>query len=384
MERVESINIDRLIWCCEDNHISPEELASEVGVSSNTISKLFNREGGLTFNQLKKIADYFGRGVLFFLEEGAINKENVHTPQFRTIANQKPEISTKFKSFVKRVERQRDIYITLREHFDSDDYHQFNPPQLPVNDPYVAAKVVREWLGVTNQKTFEEYRLLIQSKGILVFRSNGYNGKWQISKENPILGFCLYDSDFPVILVKKQEFDSVQNFTLMHELGHILMHKSSSIDDSDDISFHSKGLEREANAFAGYLLVPDEALDSIKDADIPEEPELYDDWLKLQRKELGVSTEVILIRLLNVGRVSQDQYQRYRLWSEQRPQINTVGGGSRSYRHREPRHMFGDNYVKAVLDSLSAKRISLAKASSYLDTLKVKDLHKLEKYYADL
>jgi len=52
------------------------------------------------------------------------------------------------------------------------------------------------------------------------------------------------------------------------------------------------------------------------------------------------------------------------------------------YRHREPRHIFGDRYVRTVLNSLSARRISLSKASSYLDGLKIADVHELERHLA--
>jgi Zn-dependent peptidase ImmA (M78 family) len=58
-----------------------------------------------------------------------------------------------------------------------------------------------------------------------------------------------------VIVVKKQYWDTRQTFTLMHELGHLLLHKPSSIDDEHDLQSH-QGHEREANAFARYLLIP--------------------------------------------------------------------------------------------------------------------------------
>ena len=38
-------------------------------------------------------------------------------------------------------------------------------------------------------------------------------------------------------------------------------------------------------------------------------------------------------------------------------------------------------FVRTVLDSLYARHITLAKASGYLDNLKIKDLHQLERYY---
>ena len=58
--------------------------------------------------------------------------------------------------------------------------------------------------------------------------------------------------------------------------------------------------------------------------------------------------------------------------------------GSRKYRYREPKHIFGDPFVRTVLDAVNARHVTLAKASSYLDGLKIKDLHQLEHYYASL
>jgi hypothetical protein len=52
------------------------------------------------------------------------------------------------------------------------------------------------------------------------------------------------------------------------------------------------------------------------------------------------------------------------------------------YRHREPKHVFGDMFVRTVLDALSARHITLAKASDYLDRLRIDDLHRLEQHYA--
>ena len=215
----------------------------------------------LTFKQLRSIADYFGRGVLFFLEDTPAVAEQVHTPQFRTLANQKPELSPKLKGLIERVEKHRDFYLSLREELDERDYPRFSPPVFPNRIPAEAAILARQWLKLSNENTFDTYRKAIEARGVLVFRSNGYNGKWQIPKESPILGFSLYDLVCPVIVVKKLEWEPRQSFTMLHELGHILIHKSSSIDDERDFQSHD-GDEREANAFAGLVLVPESFLPS--------------------------------------------------------------------------------------------------------------------------
>lgn len=382
MERLESVNIERIQWCCADMGITIDELAHEIGLSQAALNFLVSGEGGLTFNQLRSIAEHFGRGVLFFLEPMPVNPESFHSPQFRTLANQKPEISAKLKAFIERVEKQRDVYLSLREDLDGENRPEFAPPNLEGLTVEQAASATRQWLGLTNSNDFDSYREAIEARGILVFRSNGYNGKWQIAKENPILGFALYDKTCPVIVVKKQPWETQQCFTLMHELGHVLLHKASSIDDVNDM-YSALGMEREANAYAGHLLVPNQLLNSIRDDERPNDVALFDAWLKRTQKTCGASVEVILRRLMDVGRLQAREYNAYRSWRDQ--QVYPEGdGGSRAYRNREPKHVFGDVFVKTVFDALYARNITLNKASDYLDRLKIKDLRKLEQYYAGL
>ncbi len=385
MERIESINLDRINWCCADFGITLEDLASEVGISNAGMEHLRNGDG-ITFTQLKKVADYFGRSIFFFMELEPLNETAVHTIAFRTLANQKPELSGKVKKFIERVERQRAIYLDLREELNNPDLPRFSAPKMPEgktgNTIIAAAAIAREWLQLSPENTFDSYRQAIEAKGILVFRSNGYHGQWQIGKEVPILGFTLYDADCPVIVVKKQNTETRQSFTLIHELGHLLLHRAHSIDSEEDM-FSTEGSEQEANAFAGHLLVPEEFLSQINDAHRPGQVSGYDSWLEKQCKAWSVSTEVILRRLLDSGRLSQADYGAYRSW-RQGIVPATGEGGSRLYRHREPKHLFGDNFVKAVLDAVASRYITITKASQYLDNLKTSDLQKLEQFYAGI
>lgn len=383
MERIQSINPKRIAWCCADRGITLAELASETGIAQASIERVMTTGDGLTFKQLLKLAKYFDRGVLFFLEQDPVDEAQVHTPQFRTLANQKPELSVKLKALIERVEKQREVYLSLREDLDDTDRPIFSPPELSRRDLHEVARIARQWLGLADENNFDSYRAAIETQGILVFRSNGYNGKWQIAKENPILGFALYEPSCPLIVIKKERWETQQTFTLMHELGHLLLHKTSSIDDDQDLHSH-EGHEREANAFAGHLLVPDAFLASISDVERPGEVSLYDEWLEQYRKSWGVSGEVILRRLLDAGRLSQIQYTAYRQWRSQVETTAKEESGSRKYRHREPKHVFGDTFVRTVLDALNARHITLAKASSYLDNLKIDDLHQLERHLAGL
>jgi Zn-dependent peptidase ImmA (M78 family) len=336
---------------------------------------------GLTFNQLRNIANYFGKGVLFFMEEGDVDESSVRTPQFRTLEHQKPNIPHTVKAIIEQVERQRSIYLNLLEELE-EPTKLFLPPNISPSNAVVAAAIAREWLELEEENDFESYRLAIERRGILVFRSNGYAGKWQIPKTSSIEGFSIYQECYPTIFIRKQISESRQSFTLMHELGHLLLHKTSSIDDDLDMSSY-KGKERLANIFAGNLLVPTSFLGQIALNRKPSDIHGYEEWLKPQCRKWGVSTEMLLRRLLDEGRLSEKDYVKYREWSEKR-QLNRVDSGVRTYRYREPKHLFGDGYVRAVLGALTAGHITLNKASTYLDNLKITDLHQLERHYAGL
>jgi len=382
MERIQSINPERIAWCCADYGITPVDLASELGIAATSIERVMIGDEGITFNQLRKVAEYFGRGVLFFMEQGPVVEAQLRTAQFRTLANQKPDLPPTLKKLIERVEKQREVYLSLLEDLDEPNLARFSPPKLNRKDPRDAAFIIRNWLELTDENSFDTYRKAVEARGVLVFRSNGYNGKWQIPKQIPILGLTLYDPACPVIVVKKLQSESPQSFTLMHELGHLVLHKASSIDDEHDF-MSPRGREREANAFAGYLLVPDAFLESITDSERPAEVSGYDDWLAPHRKAWAVSSEVILRRLMDAGRLPQKKYNAYRQWRAFLVFPQTEGG-TRMYRYREPMHVFGDTFVRTVLDALTARHITLAKASTHLDNLKIKDLRQLENFYAGL
>ena len=365
-----------------DRELARADLAKSAGVRDSVLEAALSGEPALTIKQLDDLAKTLDKEMLFFLEPQDVDEANAHTPQFRTLANQKPEMSQSLRRLIERVERQRETYLHLRDELGDDSgVDTFNPPALANLTLEKKAAAARQWLRLHDGKnTFTTYRDAIEAQGILVIRSNGYAGPWQIRKESPILGFSLFDARCPVIVVKKQASEAQLCFTLMHELAHVLLHETSVIDDETDFYSH-KGVEQEANAFAGFLLVPAAFLASVDDGVRPSQVTQFEDWLKPQTKSWGISTEVILRRLLDSQRLTQALYADYRAMVKQRP-VEVNDGGMR-HRFGEPRHIFGDAYVRTVLGALNAREITLNKASSYLDNININDLHKLEKHYAN-
>ena len=382
IQRLQPINHERIEWCCAQQRISLDDLAKKVNVKADRLTPDSLQHRGLTFGQLKNLAKSFNRGLLFFLEAGPVD-DNIHSAQFRTLANQKPDLSPKLRAIIERVEKRRELLLALSEDLESP-WARFTHPRPVTGDAAATATAARAWLGLSDQTiAFDDYRLAVEHKGVLVVRSNGYAGRWQVPPNSSIAGFSLYYETCPVIFVRKLEPETRQTFTMMHELGHLMLHQQSFVDSSDDL-FSVAGREREANTFAGTLLVPNERLIELdqvgtRPTDIPA---LYS-WLRTYSHRWGVSGEVILRRMLDTGRASPAEYNAYRLHVNRLPAKRRPDGGQR-YRHREPKHIFGRRYVRTVFDALRTNNITLSKASTYLDNLKIGDLQQLEAHIADV
>ncbi len=384
MEKI-AINPSRLEWCLNAVQIDINQLSTELKIAQKTLEQAMESKEVFSVNQLEKIANYFKRNLLFFLESEAPQEDEIYSLQFRTINNQRPIHSPKLRSFVEQVEKQRHVYLGLLEDLGEAVNNNWYPDDLNLNEDTKSISAnIREWLGLAVSDNFSNIRDAVERKGIMVIVSNGYNGKWQIDKKNPIRGFSLYYDVLPIIVIKKQASLGAQTFTLMHEFAHLLLHRESAIDNDEDF-YNYQGKEKEANEFAGNLLIPDDFLNQIDTEQLlRRQAQEYDSFLADYRKLWCVSNRTILVRLLISEKISQYHYQNYVDYKEDKLRRESTQVSSKSiprtYRHREPMNVFGKPFVYAVFDSLHNKKITLSKASTYLDNLKISDVRQLERY----
>lgn len=390
MEKI-AINPSRLAWCCEVLEIEISALHKDINIAKKTITSTMKGEKALSMKQLQAVAEYFNRSLLFFLEPKDVDDKQVYSPQFRTINNQKPLHSRRINALIERVEQHRKVYLNLLNELGTPIINNWHPEQINFSgSTKQSANSTREWLGIQDNLDFSKLRALVESKGVMVFVSNGYPGKWQIDKDSPVRGFALYYQILPIIVIKKQVSKGAQAFTLLHELAHLLLHKESMLDENEDFyTYHGK--EKQANEFSSSALMPDSAIDTInldelQNLNIQE----YDNYLKQFKKRWCVSGDAILYRLLRDNKITQTHYQNYKNLKERQFEEKKAEEARqkeqgiykppipRVYRHREPINIFGNGYVATVLDALQNKHITLSRASTHLDNLKIRTLHKLE------
>jgi len=129
--------------------------------------------------------------------------------------------------------------------------------------------------------------------------------------EDDISGVLVIQDGKGVIGYNQSESRVRRRFTIAHELGHFVLHRELSsmfMDKGFSAIFRSANsglseetqiLEREANTFAAYILMPDrllkEAIDNI-DFDLGSEDEI-----KNLAKIFDVSSQAMYYRILNSG-----------------------------------------------------------------------------------
>ena len=369
------VNPEVLRWARETLRLSQGEVARRMKKKVSDIEAWERGEASPTYIQLESLAyEIYKRPVaLFFFPE--VPEEEAVEQSFRTLPEQ--ELQRMPSRILYLLRRARVFQLNLAELYDG-----VNPASRPIlRDldfaPYVdvseMAEQVRAYLGIdlAEQQSWEDaddalkrWRTVLEDRGVFVFKDS-FNppGKKKVDGvESTFSGFCLYDTDFPVIYVNNNKAKNRQIFTLFHELAHLLMHTGGVDTRQDDyieyLTGDNRRIEVLCNQFAAEFLVPSGdfrarlAGKPIHDRAIAGFAELY-----------GVSRETILRRLLDWGRVSQQEYEEKTLqWRSERKQRG--GSGGDYYLNRGA--YLGEKYIEAVFGNYHRGRISIEQAADFL------------------
>lgn len=133
---------------------------------------------------------------------------------------------------------------------------------------------------------------IARKMGVDVRYSAGIDGDLDIS------GKFFYEHGRPVCVINRYDIEQRQRFTLAHELGHYILGHGEQIDRTESLYRNPKGYqdysERQANAFAAELLMPERLVDFLI-----EEKEMLS--INKLAETLNVSQIAMQYRLKNIG-----------------------------------------------------------------------------------
>lgn len=128
---------------------------------------------------------------------------------------------------------------------------------------------------------------------------------------NNISGMCIKQNKANVIVVNSTMSYGRQRFSLGHELYHLFFDSFDGMTISN-LNIENSEIEKEADSFASYLLVPYNALS--EELDVMNNKINIENLLKIEYK-YKLSHIGLCYRLLKENRISSEQYDKFKIYN---------------------------------------------------------------------
>jgi len=173
---------------------------------------------------------------------------------------------------------------SLAQKFES---RQTTLPDAP-GDPAAAAALARTTLGLSPDTPAASLVSRLERSGVIVIPS-----PLRIDDHDAFSLWADTDPRRPVIVFGTRKSGDRQRFSVAHELAHLVMHRAPTGD--------LNAMEREANAFAGRLLLPEEGF--LREVNLP----LTLTGLAEMKSRWGVSMQAIVEHAYSLGLINSSQ-----------------------------------------------------------------------------
>lgn len=371
----EFMNPDLLVWAREKAGFHASVAARKLHVEEAELLRWEAGEARPTIVQLRKAAEVYRRPLaLFFLPEPPRGINTLH--DYRLHAGQEAGLlSPELSAALQTARERREILLSLMD----EEPDPFPIRAAPEEDPEDVASRIRERLGVTldqqvatddKGKTLALWRGAVESLGVLVFQAGGIS-------EEQMRGVSISENPLPVILINGKDSARGKLFSLLHEMAHLALHEGGIC-----TLVENQRVETFCNRVAAATLLPRAALEresliSTRRVAV----EWTDEELHRLSRKFSVSSEMMLLRLVHMGKATQEFYERKRpeflqAYARQKAKDKEKKGGPTYYQM-----YFRDNgfpFVRTVLGAYYEERATLRDVTNYLG-VRVKNLPRIER-----
>jgi Zn-dependent peptidase ImmA (M78 family) len=382
-QRIEAIiNPQLLVWAREEAGLDINDIAEKIKTKPARIRSWESGEEFPSISQLRKIAKFTGRHIaVFYLPQMPKKEKKIN--DFRVPPNMPiPKLSSNLLFEIRNVRQKREEALELAKILEAE----ISPIRKSIkidDDIEKTAIEIRKILGISDEIQFKwnerkialiEWIAAIEKMDALVFQTS------KISNEE-MSGFTIRERLLPVIVLNSKDYESRRIFTLMHELAHILLNNGGICslrfnEPSDSIDYQP---ETFCNYLAGSILVPRTALlsDRIVSGKRSNRKWTNEELTALANK-FCVSREVILRRLLILGKTTKDYYLQKRSdFIREFAKLKVEKKEGRKHWPSEYLRNNGVKFARLVLSAYYRDHINLSDVSDYLG-MKLKHLSWIE------
>ncbi len=342
---------DELKKARERRGVPPKEAAESAGVPEEVLRLWEQGEEAPTLEQAYALAQLYHCALQRFLEPTSESPPRADLRAQRRVEQDEQEVL--IKEAVSLFEHWSDIAADVEA---LAGQRTVRLRRVATTDPATLSAVVRQEFGLKNGPIKNIRRLLEQDMGVLVF-SMPLDGVSGMSWWHPRAG--------PTILVNRNDTVGRQNWTLAHELAHLLQSEAVVICDTLNLN-SSEPRERLADSFTAEFLLPREDVARyIRQQDLDERVLSEDDTLTRLARRYGVSREATSRRLESLGFLpygfTDGQLLR---WFQRRKASERFG--RRLARRRQRVKELGESLVGRAIQANLEGKITLSKLAEDL------------------
>jgi Zn-dependent peptidase ImmA (M78 family)/transcriptional regulator with XRE-family HTH domain len=368
-----------LKWARESINLDPEEAAERLDVPPDRLARWEAGSELPTIAQAREIASVYKRPLAaFFLPKPPLE---FHVPHdFRRRFGAPPRrLSPDFLTEYRKAHYLRSLAVNYAD----------EPIGLPgellgtvlvEHHPEEVGEKVRKVLGITAEDQFgwrDSYQALnawkdaVEKAGTLVFHFTGV-------EVEEVRGFSICERSFPVIGVNGKDWPNGRIFSLLHEFGHLLLGNGGDCDCREYDHYESPDQQTEVfcNYVAGAALVPKLLLEQ---HEVVRAHGRSSSWEPSKLAQLAdvfhVSPQVILRRLLIVGKTTRDFY-RAKQQELDRTVPESPGAGFLPVPRRVIRAL-GQPLLRIILNAYYREAITSSDLAEYLG-VRLKHLPEIE------
>jgi len=319
--------------------LTQQEVADELGVSKQMISKY---EKGISIpdsTKLIKLASLFGQKVDYFfrayqVELGEINFRKKSKFSKKRVDALKELIKIKLENYL-WLEESLSIDYSFKNVIQEDKINSIEDVEKAV------LKLRKHWdIGIDPAHNIIQ---ILEDKEVKVIELEDVDNKFDGLA-------CFVNEKYPIIVVNGNFPVERKRFTLLHELGHLLLNLPDCENSVE---------EKFCNKFASEFLLPKKIIieefgGKRKHITLPE--------LIATQKKYGISIQAIVYRLVDAQILSRDRqknfYQKINFNPSLKKEINLS-------RFETPE--FSDRYERLVYRAVSEENITMSKASALLN-----------------
>lgn len=283
------VNPNALKRIREISGYDPEKVAKKLNIPLPKFYKIEN-EGKIPKTYLKKLAEIYKVPIVAFFSE--------KIPDLPLLVDYRINREKKLT---------QEVFLAIRRaKYLSEEIREISGkestiPELKTKSPREMAEEFRKYLGLELIKGISASDILENYKEAVENRLNIIIFEYPLGED--VRAFSLY-SKLAVIVLNESDEPSVKLFSLFHELAHLLRKESGIC--SIDFEFEEE-VEKFCNKFSAEFLVPKSDL-TIE----IESSKLDDKDIKRLAKKYGVSVQVIMLRLLELGKITTERYKEFK------------------------------------------------------------------------